>query len=180
MTRPASLLMHNLAWWTLPEPHKLFCHLWVAKGSFGGSALLGSFSMFRHLTENSTSLASVHLPAFLPECLNLMIGNTKTRKPLGLGYLWNKKCQKFSLQLVIKYILVEVLYVPLSSFNLVSIRLSSMNSSPVSCNLTTSISWGSVDHPEGPVMCSRPFQTCNSLLWRLTGVYTRVLVRSTH
>ena len=53
-------------------------------------------------------------------------------------------------QFVIKYVLVEVLHAPERSFNSISIRLSSMNSSPVSGKLTTNISSGFVDHPEGP------------------------------
>jgi hypothetical protein len=61
-----------------------------------------------------------------------------------------KNVRKINQQFVIKYILVEALYVPVRNFNSISVKLSSMNSSPVSGNLTTSISSGSVDHPEGP------------------------------
>ena len=61
-----------------------------------------------------------------------------------------KNVRKIKQQFVIKYILVEALYVPVRNFNSISVKLSSMNSSPVSGILTTSISSGSVDHPEGP------------------------------
>ena len=135
--------------WTSLEPRKLFCHLLVDKGPcFRLVALLVPSSMlWLSLRENSLSFDSVHLPAFLPESSNLMIGGYQDSKA---WYLWNKGCQKFSWQFVIKYIPVEAWYVLLRNFNSTSVRLSLMYSSLVSGNLTTSISPGSVDHPKGP------------------------------
>ena len=87
MTKRASLLMYNDAQWTSLEPRKLFCHLLVNEGPrFRLVALLVPSCMLRlSLKENSLSFDSVHLPAFLPESLNLMIGGYQDSKACWPG-----------------------------------------------------------------------------------------------
>ena len=151
MTAWAWLFIHIIAWWISLNPCKPFFHWWASWGPLViPSGILDLAALLQcSQTRNSVSYVCVHLPRFLSDFSKFSAGGYHDMNAFWSGISgWNhQKNQQFP---VVKYILVHTVYCPHMSLNSMSVSLSSINSSPVSSDLTTCILSGFANHPEGP------------------------------